>query len=104
MSSIVTKLSPSQIIQDLLNAPEVIESFRFFEQDADAITEEHIAICEIPASPFDEQARAEYLRDKLAGIGLSDVTLDGIGNCIGIGIPNGFMHWPLHMYIFPFFR
>jgi len=84
MSSIVTKLSPSQIIQDLLNAPEVIESFRFFEQDADAITEEHIAICEIPASPFDEQARAEYLRDKLADIGLSDVTLDGIGNCIGM--------------------
>ena len=84
MSSIVTNLSPSQIIQDLLNAPEVIESFRFFEQDADAITEEHIAICEIPASPFDEQARAEYLRDKLADIGLSEVTLDGIGNCIGM--------------------
>jgi hypothetical protein len=39
MSSIVTNLSPSQIIQDLLNAPEVIESFRLFEQDADAITE-----------------------------------------------------------------
>ena len=31
------KLSPSQVIQDLLKTPEVAESFRIFEQQADAI-------------------------------------------------------------------
>jgi acetylornithine deacetylase/succinyl-diaminopimelate desuccinylase-like protein len=84
MSSSVAKLTPSQIIQVLLEAPEVIASFRFFEQEADAITKEHIAICSVPASPFDEQERAEYLRNKFVEIGLTDVGLDGIGNCLGL--------------------
>jgi len=84
MSTSVTKIAPAQIIQDLLNAPEVQESFRFFEREAEAITEEHIAICSIPASPFAEQERAEYLLNKFVALGLSDVTLDEIGNCLGM--------------------
>jgi hypothetical protein len=57
--STVAKLSPAQVIQELLNAPEVKEAFRFFDEQADAITDEHIRICSVPASPFAEQQRAE---------------------------------------------
>jgi acetylornithine deacetylase/succinyl-diaminopimelate desuccinylase-like protein len=78
------KLSPSQVIQDLLKTPEVAESFRIFEQQADAITDEQIRICSIPSSPFGEQERAEYLSRKFLEIGLSDVQIDEAGNCLGL--------------------
>jgi tripeptide aminopeptidase len=84
MSSSVAKFSADQIIQQLLDAPQVIESFRFFEQEADSITQEHIAICSVPASPFDEQERGEFLRDKFVEIGLTDVSIDRIGNVLGL--------------------
>jgi acetylornithine deacetylase/succinyl-diaminopimelate desuccinylase-like protein len=84
MPSSVAKLTPSQIVQDLLETPEVKSSLRFFEQEAEAITKEHIAICSVPASPFAEQERAEFLRDKFVEIGLTEVSLDGVGNCLGL--------------------
>jgi tripeptide aminopeptidase len=84
MSSSAAKTSYAKLIQEILARPEVNESFRYFEQEAEAITKEHIAICSVPASPFAEQQRAEYLRDKFIEIGLTDVSLDGIGNCLGL--------------------
>src|SRR5213593_3088830 len=84
MSTSALKLAPAQIIQELLSLPVVIEAFRFFELEANGITQEHIEICSIPASPFGEQRRAEYLRDKFIEIGLSDVNIDKAGNCLGM--------------------
>jgi len=78
------KLSPSQVIQDLLKTPEVAESFRIFEQQADTITEEQIRICSVPSSPFGEHKRAEYLSRKFVEIGLGDVQIDEAGNCLGL--------------------
>jgi tripeptide aminopeptidase len=78
------KLSPEQLVQDLLRAPEVMEAFCLFEAEADAITEDHIRICSIPASPFGEYRRAEHLREKFFEIGLSDVNIDQAGNCLGM--------------------
>ena len=57
---------------------------RFFETNAAAITEEHIRICSIPASPFGEQQRAEYLAERFRELGLSDVSIDEEGNCLGL--------------------
>jgi tripeptide aminopeptidase len=84
MSSSAAKTSHAKLIQELLATPEVVESFRYFEQEAEAITKEHIAICSVPASPFAEQQRAEYLHDKFIEVGLTDVSLDGVGNCLGM--------------------
>lgn len=84
MSSSVAKLTPTEIIRELLSATEVIEAFRFFETEAESITREHIAICSVPASPFDEKERGEYLRNKFIQIGLTDVSIDGIGNVLGL--------------------
>jgi len=53
--------------------------FAGFDQHADAILEEQIAICEIPAPTGLEQDRAEDVQRRLAGIGLS-VQRDEVGN------------------------
>jgi acetylornithine deacetylase/succinyl-diaminopimelate desuccinylase-like protein len=67
-----------------MSSPHVARALRFFETHADAITEEHIRICSIPASPFGEQERAEYLRSKFSELGLSEVEIDEEGNCLGL--------------------
>ena len=62
----------------------MIRAFRFFETNADTITDEQIRICSIPASPFGEEERAEYLRQKFADLGLTEVEIDEEGNCLGL--------------------
>ncbi|HEV8367050.1 MAG TPA: M20/M25/M40 family metallo-hydrolase [Pyrinomonadaceae bacterium] len=84
MSSSALKTSAEQLVQDLLRATEVIEAFRLFETEAAVITEDHIRICSIPASPFGERLRSEHLRERFLEIGLSDVTIDEAGNCLGM--------------------
>ncbi|HKE58748.1 MAG TPA: M20/M25/M40 family metallo-hydrolase [Pyrinomonadaceae bacterium] len=68
----------------LLSSPAVKESFRFFEASAEQITDEHIRICSVPSSPFGEEQRAEYLRDKFRELGLSETVIDDEGNCLGL--------------------
>jgi acetylornithine deacetylase/succinyl-diaminopimelate desuccinylase-like protein len=67
-----------------MSTPHVARALRFFETSADAITEEHIRICSIPASPFGEQERAEYLSGKFSELGLSEVEIDEEGNSLGL--------------------
>lgn len=65
-------------------SPHVTRALRFFETNADAITEEQILICSVPATPFGEQERAEYLSRKFSDLGLTDVEIDDEGNCLGL--------------------
>jgi acetylornithine deacetylase/succinyl-diaminopimelate desuccinylase-like protein len=67
-----------------MSTPHVARALRFFETSADAITEEHIRICSIPASPFGEQERAEYLSGKFSELGLTEVEIDEEGNSLGL--------------------
>jgi acetylornithine deacetylase/succinyl-diaminopimelate desuccinylase-like protein len=67
-----------------LSTPEVARALRFFETNAGAITDEHIRICSIPASPFNEHERAVYLSKKFSELGLSEVEVDEEGNCLGL--------------------
>jgi acetylornithine deacetylase/succinyl-diaminopimelate desuccinylase-like protein len=62
----------------------VARALRFFETNAEAITEEQILICSVPATPFGEQERAEYLRQKFSDLGLSEIEIDEEGNCLGL--------------------
>jgi tripeptide aminopeptidase len=71
-------------IQELLDSLEVQAAFNFFESRADEVTEEHIGICSIPAPPFGERERAEYLCTKLAETGLPDARIDEEGNCVAL--------------------
>ncbi len=52
-----------------------------FEQQAEAILEEQITICEIAAPTGEEGARADYVQRQLSALGLI-VRVDGIGNVI----------------------
>ena len=78
------KTAPAQPIGQLATAPEVEQALRFFETNAEAITEEQIRICSIPATPFAEQERAEYLAERFRELGLSEVSIDEEGNCLGL--------------------
>ena len=71
-------------VAKLLSSAGVASAFRFFEQNANAITEEQIRICSIPASPFGERERAEYLSKKFTSLGLTEVEIDEEGNCLGL--------------------
>jgi len=80
----VIRVHPGKSVAQLMTTPHVARALRFFETHADAITEEHIRICSIPASPFGEQERAEYLSGKFSELGLSEVEIDEEGNCLGL--------------------
>lgn len=78
------KILPSHTARSLLSSPEVGRAFSFFETNAAEITDEQIDICSIPASPFGEEQRAEYLREKFSTLGLTEVEIDEEGNCLGL--------------------
>ena len=78
------KTAPTWTIRQLAALPQVELALRFFETNAAAITDEHIRICSVPATPFAEHERAEYHAEKFRELGLSEVTIDEEGNCLGL--------------------
>src|SRR5215210_8544514 len=78
------KTSSVLTVRHLLSSAEVAHALRSFETNAKAITDEHIRICSIPASPFNEQERAAYLSKRFSELGLSEVEVDEEGNCLGL--------------------
>ncbi|HET6893105.1 MAG TPA: M20/M25/M40 family metallo-hydrolase [Pyrinomonadaceae bacterium] len=71
-------------VAEMMSALSVQSAFQFFDSHADSITDEHIRICSIPASPFAEAARADYLNRRLQEIGLVDNQIDEEGNCVAL--------------------
>jgi acetylornithine deacetylase/succinyl-diaminopimelate desuccinylase-like protein len=67
----------------LLSHPRVARALAWLDAHVDEITREQIRLCEIPAPPFGEAARAAYVRDRFREIGLARVHTDGIGNVRG---------------------
>ena len=59
-------------------------AFSFFEKNAEAITDEQIQICSIPAPPFGERERAQFLAEKFSTLGLTEIEIDEEGNCLGL--------------------
>ncbi|HYP53671.1 MAG TPA: M20/M25/M40 family metallo-hydrolase, partial [Pyrinomonadaceae bacterium] len=79
-----TEPRAEQVVRELLASERVRRAFRFFEARAAEFTEEQARVCAIPAPPFGEAARAEYLRARLAQLGLTDATVDEEGNCVAL--------------------
>lgn len=69
-------------VRELMCAPEIERAFQFLDSAQDEIEEELIRICEIPAPPFKEEARARHIRDRFEEIGLTRVRTDAEGNVI----------------------
>lgn len=84
--SMVPTLTPTAAknIEEMLASASVQVAFNFFDSHAEEITEDQIRICSIPAPPFGEKRRAEYLRDRFSEIGLEGAQIDEEGNCLAL--------------------
>ena len=83
MTTVITS-SELRTLEELSAVEGVQQALLYFHYHAAEITEEHIAICSIPAPPFGESERAEYLCTRFRELGLSEAYLDEEGNCIGL--------------------
>jgi tripeptide aminopeptidase len=80
----VTRHQPNGVdVVDLINTPRVRHAFEFIAQSSGRFTAEHIRICEIPAPPFLERERGDYLESRFRQLGLADVHRDAVGNVVG---------------------
>ena len=64
--------------------PEVHTAMAWFRSHARDLTNEQIELTKIPAPPFGEKERAEWLRQRFTELGLENVSIDEIGNVIGM--------------------
>jgi len=80
----VSLVHPRTSVGQLTSSPHVARALRFFETHTESITEEHIRICSVPATPFAEHERAEYLRHRFSDLGMTEVEIDAEGNCLGL--------------------
>ena len=63
--------------------PTVRSAMAALERDNAWTIAQQIALCEIPAPPFKEAARARAFRDQLVALGVQQVRVDPEGNVIG---------------------
>ena len=76
--------SPTVNPGELISSPELQQAFQFIDSHLEKTTEEHIRICSIPAPPFGEKERAEYLSKRFCKLGLVDAQIDEEGNCLAL--------------------
>jgi tripeptide aminopeptidase len=74
---------PNQVTASLLGDPAVASAMRDIESMQTGLLDDLIELTEIPAPPFGEQARAARFAEKLREAGLTDVSIDSVGNVIG---------------------
>jgi tripeptide aminopeptidase len=80
----IAPLTPEMIVRELRSSESVALAFRFFESHASDFVGEQLRICSIPAPPYLESERAEYLRGRFVDCGLGEAYLDAEGNCVAL--------------------
>jgi acetylornithine deacetylase/succinyl-diaminopimelate desuccinylase-like protein len=70
--------------QRLIAGAQFKQASAFIATDYDRFVRELIALTEIPAPPFKEQARAKAYAGMLRELGLTDVEIDAEGNAMGV--------------------
>ncbi len=76
--------SYDQQIQSIANRPEVRRAFALIEQIEPRSLEDLIRLTEIPAPPFEEEARAKVYAEMLRQAGADSVWIDDEGNVIAL--------------------
>ncbi len=79
-----TGSSTMTIVQRIRESAQFTQASTFIEGDYDRFVKELVALNEIPAPPFKEQARAKAYVEMLRQQGLSDVEMDAEGNAMGV--------------------
>ncbi len=64
--------------------PEVRAAFAWLRAEEAQFAAWQLEMARIPAPPFGELARGEWLQERFRGLGLEEVCTDGVGNVFGI--------------------
>jgi acetylornithine deacetylase/succinyl-diaminopimelate desuccinylase-like protein len=72
-----------QDVARLAGLPSVHIAFDWFSSHARELSDWQLEITRVPAPPFGESERADFLRARFEQAGLEDVHIDGAGNVIG---------------------
>ena len=70
-------------VEKLAEKPAVKAALEQAAREADRAMEEQIELCEIEAPTFHEEVRAKRVAELMRKYGLTDVTIDPIGNVVG---------------------
>ena len=73
-----------QLVQRIAANRTVHAAFDWFHIHENELRERQLELVRIPAPPFGEEARAEWLRARFAEMGLTDVHMDEVGNVFGL--------------------
>lgn len=82
-STLSAQRDPTTLGTRMLADPKIRATLDAVLEDEAAVLADQVALCEIPAPPFDEQARAEAYRDRFETLGLENVRIDAVGNVLG---------------------
>lgn len=74
---------PDDIATRLLASPAPKAAAALADSLEPWVQEQQIALCEIPAPPFKEEARGQAYKRAFEALGLRDVRVDAVGNVIG---------------------
>lgn len=75
--------SVQQEVARLAASPEVRSAFNWLRMREPQFTHWQMEMARIPAPPFGESARAEWLAERFREVGLDDVRIDDVGNVFG---------------------
>ena len=76
--------TPQQEIARLVALPELRAASAWFCSQESQLASWQLDMARIPAPPFAESARAEWLKKRFRDVGLSDVHIDEVGNVFGM--------------------
>ncbi|HTW59576.1 MAG TPA: M20/M25/M40 family metallo-hydrolase [Terriglobales bacterium] len=88
-----------QEVARLAASPEVRSAFNWFRAHEPQLTQWQMEMARIPAPPFGESARAEWLAERFREVALDDVRIDDVGNVFGTHPGFGRRHIALSAHI-----
>jgi acetylornithine deacetylase/succinyl-diaminopimelate desuccinylase-like protein len=71
-------------VVELAADPQVHSAFSWFRANQRQLSDWQLEVTNIPAPPFGEGRRGEWLRKHFVSLGLKDVHVDSLGNVIGV--------------------
>ena len=77
------KQEMQQEVARLAASPEVRSAFNWFRTQEPQLAQWQMEMARIPAPPFGESARANWLSERFREVGLDDVRIDDVGNVFG---------------------
>lgn len=76
--------SPQQEVVRLSALPEVRSAFAWLRAQEAQFAHWQLEMARIPAPPFGETARGQWLRQQFSNLGLEEVRVDDVGNVFGV--------------------